>query len=203
VSEADVDVNADVRIRDARPDDAARVAELHRTRISEGFLPTLGPRFLNLLYRRCIRSRRAFVVVADDGGRVAGFAAAADDLGALYREFAFRDGVVAGVAAAPRIVRNASRVLETLRYPAAAGALPGAEILAVAVDAPLAGRGVGTRLVDAATTELRRRGVTAAKVVAGADNEHALALYERCGFGRHARVNVHGSTPSEVLVWRS
>jgi ribosomal protein S18 acetylase RimI-like enzyme len=100
-------------------------------------------------------------------------------------------------------------VIETLRYPAStddlpdAEILPRAEILSVAVDARATGRGIGTRVVDAATAELTRRGVTAAKVVTGADNVAALRLYGRCGFVPRAQIAVHEGTPSEVLVWSS
>ncbi|HEX5615214.1 MAG TPA: GNAT family N-acetyltransferase [Acidimicrobiia bacterium] len=191
-------------VRVARSDDAATIARLHATRITEGFLPTLGARFLTRLYRRVARSSRAFAVVAtDESGAVVGFAAATTDLGALYREFVVRDGVVAGALAAPRLVRSWRKVVETLRYPAAIGALPDAEILAVAVDPALAGTGIGSRLVGAATDELARRGVTAVKVVAGADNVAALRLYERCGFTARERVAVHHGVASEVLVWPS
>ena len=134
---------------------------------------------------------------------VVGFAAAATDLGALYREFVLRDGVVAGTLAAPRLVRSWRKVVETLRYPAASGDLPDAEVLAVAVSPAAAGAGLGARLVAAATDELGRRGVPAVKVVTGADNVAALRLYERCGFAARERVAVHEGVASEVLVWPS
>jgi ribosomal protein S18 acetylase RimI-like enzyme len=43
--------------------------------------------------------------------------------------------------------------------------------------------------------------VTAARVVAGADNEAALGLYRACGFRTAATVQVHRGTASEVLTW--
>ena len=99
-------------------------------------------------------------------------------------------------------------MLETLRYPATDEAgggddLPAAEILSVGVAPRAARRGVGTRLVAAALDELAARGVDAVKVVAGADNDAALGLYERSGFERERTIAVHAGTPSEVLVWRS
>jgi ribosomal protein S18 acetylase RimI-like enzyme len=50
---------------------------------------------------------------------------------------------------------------------------------------------------------LNSRGVSRAKVVAGAGNDRALGLYERCGFVRHATISVHDGAASEVLVWSS
>lgn len=189
-------------VRPAELRDAPRMAALHASRIREGFLPSLGPAFMTRLYRRIVRSRHAFAFVADDGsGRVGAFAAAATDVGALYREFLLRDGIVAGLLAAPRLVRGARKVVETLRYPSSAGGLPAAEILAVATDTAVEGRGMGSAVVEAATAELARRGYASAKVVTGGDNAAALRMYRRCGFAPHTSIALHGDAVSEVLVW--
>jgi ribosomal protein S18 acetylase RimI-like enzyme len=200
---AGADQGCIVTIEPASVDDVPRVAELHATRIHEGFLAGLGPRFLRLLYRRAVVSPHAFVLVAAQDGRAEGFVAGCCDLRRFYRSFLARDGWRAGLVAAPRLIRSLRKVVETLRYPSAAGALPDAEVLAVAVDAARAGQGVGRRLVEAATEEFRARGVREAKVVAGAGNGAALRLYERCGFVPRRRIAVHHGDPSEVLVWPS
>jgi len=187
-------------------DDAKRLAEMHATRITDGFLPSLGPAFLERLYRRIVRSADSFAYVAthDQDDHIMGFAAATTDIGKLYRSFALRDGLIAGAVAAPRLLTSWRRVLETLRYPSAEGAdLPNAEILAVAVEPDAAGQGVGRAVVDAATRRLSARGEHAVKVVAGSDNAAALRLYEHCGFAPRARVEIHEGVSSEVMVWNS
>lgn len=188
-------------MRPATDRDLPAIAALHATRIAEGFLSSLGPRFLTRLYRRVLRSPGCFVLVADESGTVQGFAAAVDDLSRLYRRFIIRDGIVAGVAAAPRLATALPRVRETLRYPAATAELPSAEILAVAVAPNAGGRGVGRSLVAAATAEFARQGVSSAKVVTTADNASALAMYRACGFVTVTPVEVHAGRTSEVLVW--
>ena len=190
-------------IRPASIDDAPRVAELHASRINDGFLAGLGPRFLRLLYRRAVLSPHAFVLVAAEDGQAEGFVAGCCDLGRFYRSFLVRDGWRAGLVAAPRMIRSPGKVVETLRYPTAAAELPDAEVLAVAVDAACARRGVGRSLVEAAMEEFRARGVREAKVVAGAGNGPALRLYEHCGFVPRRRIAVHRGEASEVLVWPS
>ncbi len=131
-------------LRFAVLDDAWRLADLHARRINEGFLASLGPVFLGRLYRRVVRSPRAFAMVAEENGRIVAFCAAAENVGRLYREFMVRDGLVAGVVSAPRLVRSLPHVVETLRYPAATGELPDAEILAVVTDADAASKGWGS-----------------------------------------------------------
>ena len=60
-------------------EDAARVAQLHAAGINEGFLATLGPRFLRRLYERMVASRRAFLIVAYDPQDGGGTDARTDD----------------------------------------------------------------------------------------------------------------------------
>jgi ribosomal protein S18 acetylase RimI-like enzyme len=200
-----------MELRRAVASDLDRIVALHANRISEGFLPTLGRPFLRRLYRRVLRSRDAFIVVAvpGPGFPVAGFVAGVSDLSVLYRRFVVHDGVIAGLRAAPRLARSAPRVLETLRYPATADdapagpPLPEAEILAVAVDDVVAGRGVGGALMAAAAPCFEAMGVHAAKVVTTLDNASALRMYRAAGYAPRARISVHEGTESEVLVWNS
>ncbi len=193
-----------IEVRRATVVDARRMAELHAARITEGFLPTLGVAFLSRLYRRVVKSHDAFASVAvSSSGEVVGFCATAVDVGRLYKRFLVRDGLIAGCLAAPRIVRSWRRVLETMRYPAHASELPPAEVLAVAVDDRVAGRGVGRALVAAAVREIDHRSVGAVKVVAGMHNDAALALYRACGFVLVETMEVHDGVTSAVLVWQA
>lgn len=192
-------------VRAATSADAPQLAALHAARISEGFLPTLGSRFLTRLYRRIAKSPRAFAHVAVDDGTIVGFAAGSDDVGRLYREFLLRDGVVAALVAAPRLARSSRRVIETLRYPSSVDtdSLPRAEILSVAVAAAAGRRGIGRRVVAAAVAEFDRRGIDAIKVVAAADNTAAERLYTGEGFTEVHELAVHGGTTSRAYVRRA
>jgi ribosomal protein S18 acetylase RimI-like enzyme len=191
-----------VKVRPATSADLPRVAQLHADRIREGFLSTLGQPFLRRLYRRVLRSDGCFVLVAEQAGEpVAGFVAGVDDLGRLYRRFVLRDGAVAGLRAAPRLLGALTRVRETMAYPAATEGLPDAEILAVAVAADHGGEGVGTALVRAATERFAAAGVSTAKVVTTSDNVAALAMYAAAGFRPAADIEVHEGRSSAVLVW--
>lgn len=183
--------------------DAPVAAALHTSEIDEGFLPRLGQRFLRRLYRRIVHHPGSFLVVAEEDGSVMGFVAGSENVGALYRSFMVRDGVVAGVVALLRIVSSLPRVVETLRYPAQhrGNDLPAAELLALAVVPEARGRGVGRTLVDAFQEELLRRAVNAARVVTAKDNHPSLALYESCGFRPVSAVEVHEGVEQTVLVW--
>ena len=190
------------KARRATIDDVDAIVDLHAGRISDGFLVTLGRPFLRRLYRRLVRSRRAFVLVVDDGGRPCGFVAAAEDTGAFYREFLMRDGLAAGVTAIVGVARAPRAVFETTRYGLRGDAdAPAAEIMAIAVAVEAQRRGLGALLVVAAVNELRRRGVPTARVVTAVDNVAAIRAYEQGGFRRHGFDQVHRDVTQQVLVW--
>jgi ribosomal protein S18 acetylase RimI-like enzyme len=191
-------------VRPGRTGDAPGVARLHAERIGEGFLATLGPRFLTRLYRRVAVSPHARLLVAESGERIVGFVAVTTSTRRLYGEFLRRDALPAGLAAAPAVARAPRRVWETLRYGTTGdgdGELPDAEVLSIAVAADAGGRGIGGALLAAALGELARGGTPSARVVTAMGNDAALAMYERAGFRRRTRTEVHAGVPQEVLVW--
>jgi ribosomal protein S18 acetylase RimI-like enzyme len=189
-------------LRNADVGDAPVVAALHAGRIGEGFLVTLGPRFLRRLYRRIALSPDAVLLVADSDGRVVGFVAATTSTRRLYGQFLRHDAVPAGIAAAPAVLRAPRQVWETFRYGSAdEDNLPAAEVLSIAVAPDAEGQGIGGALLGAAQKELAHLGAAEARVVTAVDNEAALAMYEHAGFRRRSTTEVHAGVPQEVLVW--
>jgi ribosomal-protein-alanine N-acetyltransferase len=62
-----------------------------------------------------------------------------------------------------------------------------ADVQTVAVDRSMQGRGIGRQLVEALADHAARRGATVLHLEVRADNEPALALYERMGFAVDGR----------------
>ena len=182
--------------------DVEAISALHAGCIAEGFLATLGPRFLRRLYRRVVLSPRAFALVADSPSGVCGYVAGAVDTGAFYREFVTRDAVIAGLTALPGIVRSPRHVWETWRYGARAEAGDAAaEILALAVAPSARGQHLGGALAAAAVAEFEQRGVASARVVTATGNISAVRAYEVAGFHRSGSDEVHRGVTQEVLTW--
>jgi glycosyltransferase involved in cell wall biosynthesis/ribosomal protein S18 acetylase RimI-like enzyme len=190
------------RVRIARRHDVRTMARLHGASMPDAFLPILGQPFLRQLYRTIVADPRAVAVVAEDGGRVIGFAAAVPSVRDLYRRFYRTRGPLAAVVALPRLASPVvmRRAIETARYPTGAGELPGAELIAIAVDDEHRARGTGRRLAAAAVDALAVRGVERLKVVVGTENVGANRFYEGIGFAPAARIEVHRGTASNVLV---
>ena len=182
--------------------DAAAAAALHAGHIGEGFLTILGPSFLCRLYRRVARAPRSFLLVVEDEATTVGFLAGSTDVAGLYRSFILRDGAAAAFTCGGRLLRSWRRVTETLRH-GLGGAANGAELLAIAVDPAVRGRGAGMLLVDGFLVEIGRRRQDAAHVVVAADNETAIALYRRAGFRTAERFELHPGTESLLMQWTS
>ena len=190
------------RVRPARVRDVAAMARLHRSELPDAFLPMLGEGFLRQLYRAAVDDPDVVALVADVGGRVEGFAVAAPSVRAFYRRFYRTRGPVAAFMALPRLFSAPviRRALETARYPVAAGPLPEAELLAMAVAPAFRSRGLGRELARTALDTLAGRGVERVKVVVGAANDGATRFYEGIGFEPAATIEVHRGSPSHVLV---
>jgi ribosomal protein S18 acetylase RimI-like enzyme len=194
-------------VRLATPGDVSSVAVLHATAIDEGFLSSLAVRVLQRLYARIVASPHGFLLVVDSvesvkghEPRLAGFVAGSDAIGQLYREFLLRDGFSVVVSSAPRLLRSLPRVLETLRYGVTDTTHRNeTELLALAVDSAERRRGVGAALVEAFMTTSRNSGSSSARVVVGATNHRAVALYGRAGFRESTVLQLHSGTDSVVM----
>ena len=189
-------------LRPGTEGDAAVAAALHAGQIGEGFLTILGPGFLRRLYRRVVRTPGSFLLVVEDGETTVGFLAGSTDVAGLYRSFVLRDGAAAALRCGGRLVRSWRRVVETLHH-GTGGTVDGTELLAIAVDPAVRGRGAGALLVDGFLSEIGRRRQTAAHVVVGADNATAVALYRRAGFRTTERFELHPGTESLLMQWVS
>lgn len=191
-----------VRLRRATDRDVPYLARLHMEAISTGFLPRLGSGFMERLYAAMLEWEGAEVFVADGTWRIVGFVAGVTDVGAFYKHFIRHHGAAAGLSAIPKLVRPSimRRAWETLTYGGEHDEAR-AELLAMAVAPEARRRGLalalGERLLDA----LSARGEQRVKVVVGADNDAAIAAYERMGFAKSGSVEVHAGERSEVLTW--
>lgn len=202
----------EVVVRAATSQDAAWVADLHVRAINEGFLASLGPRFLRRLYARIVKSPHGFLLVACDPGPgvVIGFVAGATSVRRLYGDFLLRDGLVAGLTSAPRLVRSVPRVLETLRYGAKDDARQSkeqdelgdgseTELLSLAVAATARRRGAGARLVRSFHAAAAEAGSSTARVVVAGTNQAAIRVYLESGFVEAERFELHAGIESLLL----
>jgi len=190
-----------IRLREATVRDVPIVARLHADGIATGFLPRLGPGFLEELYRALVAAPGTLVLVAEDEFAPIGFVAGAADTAAFFSWFARRRGVRAARRAASRLLRpgNLRRAWETWRYDGEHLGVP-AELLSMAVAPPFRGAGIGRRLGATFLERLAAEGTTRVKVVVAAANAAAQATYRGLGFRPAGTFEVHAGEPSLVMV---
>ncbi|MEX1047830.1 MAG: GNAT family N-acetyltransferase [Actinomycetota bacterium] len=190
-------MSEDPGIEPARPADADVIGRMHAGQISEGFLASLGPGFLSLLYDAMASSPSTVLLVARAEGRVIGFVAGSPQPGAFFAEFRRRHLLGASVRIAPRALRPKvfRGVVESMRYMWEEGE-GGPELFAIAVDLSSRRAGTGTILVRSLEQQLRDNGETSLSVVVGSANQGARAFYERLGFRLAGELAVHRGEPS-------
>ncbi|NND04390.1 MAG: GNAT family N-acetyltransferase, partial [Acidimicrobiia bacterium] len=195
--------NSDIEYRTASDLDAAALGRLHAESITEGFLPSLGSKFMSRLYSALIAWPDADVIVADDGSGPVGYVAGVADTGAFYKHFAKRHGLPAAAAAGYRLAKPKTlrRAFETLSYDGGEVDVA-AELLAMAVAREARGSGLGTELGTRLLERFAARGIETARVVVGAANSGAIGLYGRLGFEFSGRIEVHSGAQSELMVWQ-
>lgn len=181
------------------------IAQIHREEISEGFLSTLGDKFLVVLYRTLAQSEVAFLLVAKEEALVVGFLAGSLDTGRVYKDFMKRAGFQAVLMILPKLLNVAriKRVLETLLYPNKQKEedLPEPEILNFCVSSEFQGKGVGGKLFREFCTEMKKRGVAKVRIVTGESQKSAQVFYEAKGAVLHKEIEVHEGAKSLVYLY--
>ena len=188
--------------------DLHRVAQLHAANIDQGFLSTLGPRFLSLIYQAIDECPEACLLLAREGDQVVGFVAGTLNMGPVYRQLR-RHWLALGLSLAPSLLipRRLWRILEILRYSRGGGGevtavptLPAAELLGIAVDPACRGRGIAEDLYAGLKLFFATRGLGEFKIIVGAPLAPAHRLYRRMGAVPVAEIEVHRGAASTVYV---
>jgi len=165
------------------------IVDLHCAAFPEFFLTSLGPRFLRLLYRGFATMPGGICILAEDAGRVIGFAAGTTEPDMFFKRLLRKHGLSFALAAVPGLLRNpffvARKCLGAVFYRGEqpAGLESAALLSSLAVDPECSGKGVGQALVKAFVDEAAKRGCKCVYLTTDqAENERVNRFYEKCGF---------------------
>lgn len=186
------------------PETLRQVAELHASCIDQGFLSTLGARFLTVLYRAIDRSSTSALLVETSGTSVTGFVSGGSGMGPIYRQM-LRDWPALIAALAPVLLkpRKILGIIEILRRGGAREVgitLPEAELFSIAVAPEARGSDTAKRLYGALCTHFRKQGVPAFRIVVGDSLIPAQRFYTRMGAEPATSLRLHGEATSTVYV---
>ena len=182
-----------------------RVAQLHAENINQGFLSSLGPSFLALLYQAIDESPASTLILAWENSQVIGFVSGAVGMGAVYRQL-LRHWPRLMLALAPSLLmpNRLWRIIEILRYSRGENEhgpkLPTAELLSIVVDPAVRGRSHADRLYWKLTEFFARRGEREFKIMVGAALTPAHRFYRRMGALPTAEIEVHQGARSTAYV---
>lgn len=182
-----------------------QVAQLHAENINQGFLSSLGPRFLALLYQAIDESPASSLILAREGDQIVGFVSGALSMGLIYRQL-LRHGLRLMLALAPSLLRPRRlwRIIEILRYSRGTSdhgpALPSAELLSIVVDPAFRGRQHADYLYRQLGNFFASRGEPQFKIIVGAALAPAHRFYQRMGAQPAAEIEVHQGARSIVYV---
>jgi len=192
-----------MRIAQLRREHVKDIAALHVRGINNGFISSLGMRFVCCLYEAVLDSPTSFGFVAVEDGTIGGFSVATTNLNELYKSVIVRNSwhFIPLLAVRLLSIRRLKNIFETLFYPSRARQfdVPQAELLAIAVAQKQRRKGIGTALMRRSLAECSARGIDKVKILVGAANESANAFYLKCGCELAGQIENHG-TPSNIYV---
>lgn len=191
-----------IQIIPMKSEHVSQVAQLHIQNIKEGFISSLGHKFVCCLYQAIVESYRAFGFVAVRDGKVLGFITCAENTDAVSKLVLRRNLFKLLWAYLPKMLRlkNIKNSLESLLCPAHRGNdLPSADLLAIVVAQEARGLGLGKRLVEASCSEFRKRGVETFKTMVD-ELFSANDFYKHIGFKHVGKYRHHGDMHNTYVL---
>lgn len=175
--------------------DLPQVAQLHVQSLPGDFLPSLGARFLEVLYTGMLELDLAWGFVARDDGQLHGFVIGTADNQRLFgrliraRTLGLTAQVMQALLRKPRLIMP---TLETFLYPSKEGGSEvAAELLVLAVVGERRGMRIGEQLLRELEQSFVKRGQSAYKLTVLERNTRAQRFYERCGLLRSGSFSLY------------
>jgi ribosomal protein S18 acetylase RimI-like enzyme len=181
-----------------------QVAAIHSEGIASGFLSSLGPRFLTLLYGAIASDRNSVLLVERGGSTVVGFVAGGTGMGSIYRQLLKRWPLLVftlfPVLFSPT---KLSRLIELLflgKGKDRSSPRPAAELFSIAVVDAYRNQGVAHRLYESLAQYLKAQGHEAFCIVVGEALKPAHRFYRKMGAVPLGEITVHAGERSVLYT---
>ena len=171
------------------------VARIHAECINQGFLSTLGGRFLSFLYEAIDSDPNSILLVEHAKGNVVGFVAGGRGINQIYRQM-FRRWPRLIWTLLPALLNplKVKRILEIVWFTRKRKPIPGspkAELFSIAVVDQFRGQGVAEELYLALAQWFVQHGESAFCIVVGEGLAPAHCFYQKMGAVPMAEIAVH------------
>lgn len=184
-----------------------QIAQIHIANINQGFLATLGIRFVSLMYEAIDEAQNCVLLVEERDEIVVGFISGGSGMGTIYMRM-LHHPVRLAIALIPSFFypRRLLRIIEIIRYSRSQSwghSLPDAELLSIAVQPAYRGQNVADRLFRRLEDHYKELGIFSFKIVVGESLLPAHRFYKRMGAMPTAEIAVHRGEVSVVYVHQS
>ena len=186
---------------------ACQISALHYQTINQGFLSSLGEKFLQVLYEYLIQNELVLVYKEDQS--VLGYVSCALSSKGIMKRFIYTKPseiirIVLAILKKPKLLKP---LMETYRAPSLSTSdintvdqIPETELLSISVSPNVQKGGIGMQLIYALEAELKKRNIHSYKVIAGEKLEGANKFYLKNGFVLAKKISIHGNNISNVYV---
>jgi ribosomal protein S18 acetylase RimI-like enzyme len=180
------------------------VAQIHIESLKEGFLPSLGHKFLTLLYQSIDECNSSVLIVERQDDEIIGFVAAAESMLPIYSQMC-KHFIKLFLYLFPVLIHpyKLMKIIEIFQYTRGASisdTIPKHELLSIAVKQKYRNCGVAQRLYKKLEEYFFSRGITAFRIVVGNSLKAASKFYLKMGAVMVADINVHRSTKAHIFV---
>lgn len=181
-----------------------KVAQLHCEHIDQGFLATLGPSFLSLLYEAIDKDKSSVLIAKEVDGEVIGFVSGAVSLRSIYKQLLYRPfSLFIALTSCLFSISKLWKIFEILfigkNNPILKG-LPRHELLTIVIDPSHQGQGHAEDLFRRLCNHFNDNNVMNFKIVVGLDLARAHAFYLKMGCKVAGEMQVHKGIHSLVYV---
>lgn len=179
-------------------------AELHVEGLDQGFLSSLGPGIMQLIFMHGAQSQFGTFIVCRRDGEVIGFLLGTLDTGKFYKDFILKRSVRAGLILLPQVfsLKRLKKIFETLSYPSKdeLKELPRSELMDIVITDQAQGIGIGTLLLKKFSEILHDANITEFKVTTGEQLTNAAKFYEKHGGQYRGSIGLHEGAKIRVYV---
>ena len=191
-----------VTYRIATTEDAADLAMLHKKYIHWGFITSLGGSVLRWVYHSLAKYDEGVVIIAEEGGKKAGFVSGVLSLKGYYNFFLTRYFFRVIPCLMVRL-SSAEKMLEIFLYPKKENNsfdVPCEELLAIVVDEGFQGHGVASSLFHELKGWFSDRGVYRFKTTVGEGNARSIRFFKKMGCKEWGITEIHKSEMSRMFI---
>lgn len=183
-------------IRTGKKSDIDALVEIHIGELRSQFLPSLGEKFLKLLYRNLLENKKTVIYTTEKRGAVRGYIIGSTDFNRVFKTIILKNFIsyigliIPQLIKKPRILIN---LFETIFYTQQSKtSMPKAELVVIAVSSKFRRKGLGKNLIIELEKYFKSEGIRKYKVSVTADKKTANYFYKSLSFKKEYDFFLYG-----------